>query len=141
MQYAATPGLWTVSNPRLVSGRVFDNSLVSEGVAVIGMNVSRSVGISNLSEPAVIFHNGIRFSVIGIFSKSQGPSAPLSSITIPAKVAKQYFGALGTSATMTIQTGVGAARVVSEQRPAAIDPATRSPKGRRLWPNGAGEGL
>ena len=27
MQYAATPGLWTVSNPRLVSDRVFDNCL------------------------------------------------------------------------------------------------------------------
>lgn len=25
MQYAATPGLWTVSNPRLLSGRVSDN--------------------------------------------------------------------------------------------------------------------
>jgi putative ABC transport system permease protein len=88
MQYATTPGLWTVSNPRLVSGRLFDDSLVSERVAVIGMNASRSRGISNLSEPAVIFLNGIRFSVIGISSKSQGLSAPLSSITIPANVAK-----------------------------------------------------
>ena len=141
MQYAATPGLWTGSNPRLVSGWVFDNSLGSERVAVIGMRVSRSRGISNLSEPAMIFLKGIRFPVIGIFPKSQGLSAPLSSITIPANVAKQYFGALGTSATMTIQTGVGAARVVSAQLPAAIDPATRSTKGRRLWLNEAGEGL
>ena len=27
MQSATAPGLWTVSNPRLVSGRVFDNRL------------------------------------------------------------------------------------------------------------------
>ena len=58
---------------------MFDNSLVSERVAVSGMNVSRSLDISNLSEPAVIFRNGIRFSVIGIFSKSQGLSAPGSA--------------------------------------------------------------
>ena len=25
MQYAATPGLWTVNNPRVVSNRVFDS--------------------------------------------------------------------------------------------------------------------
>ena len=25
MQCAATPGLWTMSNPRLLSGRVFDS--------------------------------------------------------------------------------------------------------------------
>ena len=43
------------------------------------MNVSRSVDISNLSERAVIFLNGIRFPVIGIFSKSQGLSAPGSA--------------------------------------------------------------
>lgn len=53
------------------------------------MNVSRSLGIGNLSEPAVIFLTGIRFPVLGIFPKSQGLSAPLSSITIPANVAKQ----------------------------------------------------
>ena len=57
-----------MSNPRLVSGRVFDNSLVSKQVAIIGTNVSRSLGISNLSEPAVIFYNGIRFSGIELFS-------------------------------------------------------------------------
>ena len=32
------------------------------------MNVSRSRGISNLSEPAVVFYNGIRFSSIEFFS-------------------------------------------------------------------------
>ena len=92
------------------------------------MNVSRSLGISNLGEPAVIFLNRIRFSVTRIFSQSQGLSAPLSSITIPANVTKKYFGALRMSTAMTIQTGVGAARVVSEQLPVAIDLATRSSK-------------
>ena len=61
----------------------------------------------------------------------QGLPAPLSSITIPANVAKKYSRALGTCATMTIQTGVGAARVVSEQLPVAIDPANHSPKSYR----------
>ena len=72
--------------------------------------MSRFLGNSNLSEPGVIFLNDIRFFVIRIFSKSQGVSAPLSSITI--------------------QTGVGAARVVSEQLPAAIDPLARPPKSK-----------
>ena len=103
--------------------------------------MSRSLGISNLTEPPVIFLNDIRFSVVGIFSKRQGLSAPLSSTAIPANVAKQGSGTLETSATMTIQTGVGVARVVSEQLPVAIDPATRPPKRRRLWPNEAGGGL
>ncbi len=121
--FAATPGMWKISKPSLVSGRVFDNSLASDQVAVIGINVAESLGIDGASEQAVLFLNGIRFTVIGIFSQSAGLSAPLSSITIPADVAKRNFGDPANNATMTVQTRVGAAQVVASQLAVAIDPA------------------
>lgn len=120
--FAATTGMWKISDPIMASGRVFDDALTSETVAVVGRDAARSLGIDSSDQNPSIFLNGIKFSVIGIFSKSAGLSAPLTSITIPTKTALRYFGSPGPLATMKVQTRIGASNVVASQLAVAIDP-------------------
>lgn len=123
---AATPGLWAVSKPQLTSGRVFDDALADAPVAVLGSDVASRLGVTATAtatgQQNVIYLNDIKFLVIGVFSHSTGLSAPTTSITIPAEVAEEYFPPPATSATMTVQTRLGAAGVVASQLGAAIDP-------------------
>lgn len=120
--FAATTGMWKVTDPTMASGRVFDDALDSQPVAVLGQNAATSLGISPTDQNAAIFLNGVKFTVIGIFSKSTGRAAPTTSITIPTKTALRYFGSPGPLASMTVQTRIGASQVVASQLAVAIDP-------------------
>lgn len=120
--FAATTGMWKLSDPTMVSGRFFDNSLISQPVAVLGLDAARSLGITPADQNAAIFLNGVKFSVIGIFSRSVGTAAPKTSITIPSKAALRYFGSPGPLASMKVQTRIGASQVVAPQLAVAIDP-------------------
>jgi putative ABC transport system permease protein len=124
--FAATPGIWKVVHPSIVDGRVFDNALRDQPVAVLGSQIATALGLPSDPAGSTIYLGGHSFTVIGVVDRTSRLSDPLSSITIPASVATQYFGPPGTNAQMTVQTRLGANATVARQVPLAIDPTRPS---------------
>jgi len=119
---AATPGYWDVVQPTMSAGRTFDAFLSGQPVAVVGEQLAASLDLADVSSNPTLFIDGVGFLVIGTVSTTQGSSAPLSAITIPAAYARDTFGRPGSAEVLSVTTAVGAAAVVGDQAALAIDP-------------------
>lgn len=119
---AVTPGYFDVVGARISSGRTFDDFHHDLPVAVVGAKVAESLSIHDVNDQPTILVNDQRVTVIGIVSDTQGSSAALTSIAIPADFAREHFAPPGQRETMIVSTGVGAPRVVADQLALALDP-------------------
>lgn len=120
---AVSPEYWKLVEPTLQSGRTFDGFLNDQPVALLGKNLAADLGIVDLeSQPAIVL-NDTKFAVIGIVADTKRSSATLSSVTIPAGYALANFKPPAQLETLIVNTKRGAAAVVSQQLPLAIDAA------------------
>jgi putative ABC transport system permease protein len=120
--FAASAGVWELSRPNVMSGRLFDEALDNVPVAVIGSSAARVLGIDSVEDRPTLFIDGKAFAVIGIFRGGAGLASPQTSITIPAGIAKVDFGDPALNASMTVEAAAGAEQRVAGQLPVALDP-------------------
>jgi putative ABC transport system permease protein len=120
---AASPGYWAAVEAAPTAGRTFDDALSSEPVAVIGSLVAERWGLGSESLPATVYLDGRAFAVIGIVGGTDRAPTLDASIVVPAPVARERFGEPGMAETLTVRTDLGAAEIVAEQAPYALDAA------------------
>ncbi|SDZ47425.1 putative ABC transport system permease protein [Micromonospora pattaloongensis] len=124
--FAASPGLFTVVQPRLAAGRTFDafHDRTGARVAVLGAGVARRLGVGSLDTPSAVFINDVRYTVIGLLDRVERLPELTSAVTIPtgslAAVASTSNG--GDAPKMLVVTRLGAAPQVAEELPLALRP-------------------
>jgi putative ABC transport system permease protein len=122
---AASPGLLTAADAKLVSGTLFSqfHETHAQNVAVLGQSAAASLGITSLQSQPAVFIGGQPFTVIGIISGSQQLPQLGVGVTVPESTALRLWGApTQVQAEMLIHTRINAAKMVAEQAPVALRP-------------------
>lgn len=123
--YAVSAGTLDASLAVMHSGRGFDDFCIQHAcqVAVVGQVAASRLGITEQQPGVHIFLNGQPFQVVGIISDMQRNTAMLGGVLIPTTTAQEIWGPpFNTQPWMTLDTRVGAARVVIQQAPYALRP-------------------
>jgi putative ABC transport system permease protein len=125
------PAAWPVLDPTVVAGRVYDDGHAERGdrVAVLGVGAARRLGIQRLDAEPAVFIGGVGFSVIGIVEDLRRSPDLLGAVMIPPRSAERAFGIdpeTDSTATILIETELGATQVIAERIPVALDPADPS---------------
>jgi putative ABC transport system permease protein len=120
---AASPGLFAASHAAIRTGRTFDSGheARADPVAVLGPGAAERLGISRVDNLPSIFVGDEALQVIGILEDVERSPELLGAIVIPSATAREQFG-LAAPAEVIIDTTVGAARLIGEQAPIALDP-------------------
>lgn len=125
--FAATPRLVQASRGMLSQGRGFDNFCEQRRcqVVILGSVAAQRLGIGQLLPDHSIFIEGIPFRVVGILDDVSRNTQLLGGVIVPASTAREMWGppAQDHPSWMTIDTRIGAAAVVGQQVPHALDPA------------------
>lgn len=119
---AVTPGYWELLESTATSGRLFDDFLGDQPVAVVGTRLAETLHLGDIAIQPVIYVNGKPVTVIGLIGATDRSASPQYSVMVPAGWARTAFGPPGTAETLLVQTRVGAAQVVADQLALAIDP-------------------
>lgn len=135
--HGVSDGYWRTVAPELVEGRLFDESLEQQRVAVLGQRVANQLGISDLRQQPLLFINGEPFLVVGIIRASARDEVTATSITIPLAYARRHVK--DGRERMIVVTDIGAAESIARQAPAAVDPfapdsvvATYTPRSKAI---------
>lgn len=122
--WAASPDLFAVVRARVASGRLLDtgHSDRAERVAVLGPNAADQLGITDLGRPQAIRIGDQLFTVVGVLEGVDRKPDLLSAVVIPEGTARQLY-ALTSPDSLVVETRIGAAKVVSQQSPFALNPA------------------
>jgi ABC-type antimicrobial peptide transport system permease subunit len=128
---AASPDLFTAVRARVRAGRLLDagHSDRAERVAVLGPNAATQLGISDLARPQAIRIGDELFTVVGVLDGVERKFDLLSSVVIPEGTARQLYR-LTSPSSVVVETRLGAAKVVGQQSPFALNPA--DPKGFKV---------
>lgn len=123
---AASPGLFAEASVQMLAGRTFDqvHQDLHARVAVLGIGLARSLGISSLNPPRSVFIRGVPFVVIGVIADMTRHAELLNSAIIPTTTALDVWGtnSSSSSAVMYVSTRIGAPAVVGQQLAAALRP-------------------
>jgi putative ABC transport system permease protein len=119
---AVSPGYWELVAPTATSGRLFDDFLSDQPVAVVGTRLAENLHLGDVAHQPVLYVNGKPVTVIGLVGATERQASPQYSVMVPAAWARAVFGPPGTAETLLVQTEVGAAQVVADQLALAIDP-------------------
>lgn len=118
---AASPGYWNAIHPS-VRGRVYDQFLATQRVAVVGAGIAEQLELADVTTRPAVFIDGVAFTVVGIVSDTRRSADSLLSVTVPTQAALELWGVPETAARMVVETTPGAAAVVAEQAPLALRP-------------------
>ena len=120
---AGSPGLLAAVRGELRTGRFFDEGHNERGdaVAVIGPGVAATLNIDRVDNLPAIFVGDQAIAVIGILDDVRRDPALLNAIIVPDGFARGRLG-LDAPASVQIDTEVGAAQLIGEQAPVALDP-------------------
>lgn len=123
---AVSPGAMRAMQPRLLSGRLFSAFHDSTGqrVVVLGVGIAKRIGLPlSVGSRAVVFVDGLPFSVIGIVDNVERNPTLNGALAIPPSTALQVWGTTGAETSQVIiHTNQGAAQLVAEQAPTALSP-------------------
>lgn len=120
---AASPGLLGAVRGELASGRWFDQGHSDRGdpVAVLGAGAAERLNVTRVDQQPAIFVGEQPLIVIGILEDVLRQGDLLGSIIVPDGLARARFG-LEAPASVHIDTEPGAAQLIGEQAPIALDP-------------------
>ena len=120
---AASPGLFDAVVADLATGRFFDagHDLRREPVAVLGPGAAARLNINRVDQQPAIFIGDRTLAVIGIIEDVARESSMLDAIIIPNGAARSLFDT-GAPAEVHIRTEIGAAYLIGEQAPIALNP-------------------
>lgn len=119
---AVSPGYWELVEPTETSGRLFDDFLSDQPVAVVGKQLAETLHLGAVATQPVVYVNGKPVTVIGLVGATDRNASLQYSVIVPAAWARTALGPPGTAETLLVQTKVGAAQVVADQLGLAIDP-------------------
>jgi ABC-type antimicrobial peptide transport system permease subunit len=120
---AVSPGLFDAVLAELGTGRFFDigHDARREPVAVLGPGAAARLNINRVDQQPAIFIGDVTLAVVGILDDVSRESSLLESIIIPNGTARELFET-GAPAEVHILTEVGAAYLIGEQAPIALNP-------------------
>jgi len=120
---AGSPGLFDAVRGNLRTGRFFDAGHDNRGdrVVVLGKHAAERLGINRVDSQPAVFLGDQAYTVIGILDTVSGRAELLDAVIMPNGTAKPAY-ALESPDAVEIRTAVGAAQLIAEQAPVAIDP-------------------
>lgn len=124
---AVSPGLFETVGAELRTGRFFDegHDARHEPVALLGPGVAARLNINRVDQQPAIFIGDTTLAVIGIIDDVVQEPSLLEAIIIPNGTARELFGT-GAPAEVHIRTEVGAAYLIGDQAPIALNPGDPS---------------
>ncbi len=124
---AASPGLYRAARSTLATGRYPDvgHSARADRVAVLGATAAARLHLTRVDNQPAIYIGDQLYVVIGILGDAARQPSLLGSVIIPEGTAQQEFG-LGAPGSVQVETRIGAAQVIADQLPLALDPADPS---------------
>jgi macrolide transport system ATP-binding/permease protein len=120
---AASPELFAAIRARVASGRVFDegHSVRGDRVAVLGPAAADRLNLSGVDQQPAIFIGERLYLVVGVLSDVARQADMLGAVIIPEGTARHEFG-LVAPGSVQIDTEIGAARLIAQQAPIALNP-------------------
>ncbi|MGD9702284.1 MAG: ABC transporter permease [Acidimicrobiia bacterium] len=120
---ATSPGVFEAVRADFAQGRAFEqiHSERADPVAVLGKGAAERLGVTRVDNLPAIFIGDQLLVVMGIIDDVARRPELLNSIIIPDGLAQERFG-LEAPAEVQIETVVGAAALIGEQAPIALDP-------------------
>lgn len=120
---SVSPGLFDAARATLRTGRFFDegHSQRADAVAVLGPGAAERLRIDRVDNQPAIFVGDQLLVVVGILDNVDRQADLLNAVIVPDGLARERF-ALAAPATVLVDTKVGAAKLVGEQAPVALDP-------------------
>ncbi|HHC08726.1 MAG TPA: ABC transporter permease [Actinobacteria bacterium] len=121
--YAVSPGLFEAVGARLTTGRFFDagHDERRDPVAVLGPAAARRLDITRVDQQPAIFVGDTTLVVVGILDDVRREPVLLDAVIVPNGTARSLFR-LQAPAKVAIRTELGAARLIGEQAPIALEP-------------------
>ncbi len=120
---AASASALTTIGATTSSGRMYDSGadLHHQMVALLGYQAAQALGITSVRGAPAIFVDGVALTVIGIIDSAQQDTEVLANVVVPPYVASIISG--GTDErTVIARTRAGAAQLIGNQGPYALDP-------------------
>ena len=120
---AASPGLFDAVVAEMAHGRPFDagHDQRADPVVVLGPGPAERLGITRTSHQPAILLGDQRLIVIGILEDVARSPDLLNAIVVPQGYARDRLG-LTAPAELRVDTEIGAAELIAEQVPVALDP-------------------
>ena len=120
---AASPGLFDAVVAEMAHGRPFDtgHDERADPVVVLGPGPAERLGITRTNHQPAILLGDRRLIVIGILEDVARSPDLLNAIVIPQGYARERFS-LAAPAELRVDTEIGAAELIAEQVPVALDP-------------------
>ncbi len=121
---AASPGLYPAVRAQLSAGRLPDagHSARGDRVALVGTNVAEQLHATRIEDQPAIFLGDRLYTVIGVISEVSRQPSLLGSVVIPEGTAARDFGLAGPG-TLQVETRIGAANLIANQAPLALNPS------------------
>ncbi|MCB0998491.1 MAG: ABC transporter permease [Acidimicrobiales bacterium] len=121
--FAGSVGLLDAVRGRIATGRWFDAGHVErrDRVAVIGADVADQFGIDRLDRQPGVFIGDEIFTVIGILDAAPRDTGLVQSVIVPFTAGQDRLG-ITRPDRVVVETVIGAARLVAEQAPVALNP-------------------
>lgn len=120
---AGSSGLWDAVRAVLKTGRFFDDGhdQRADKVVVLGKHAAERLGINRVDAQPAVFIGDEPYTVIGILDSVTGRADLNDAVIMPNGTAKQAYN-LESPDAVEIRTAVGAAQLIAEQAPIAIEP-------------------
>lgn len=120
---SASPGLFGAVRATMRTGRAFDqgHNERADPVAVLGPGAAERLRIDRVDNQPAVFVGDQLLVVVGILDDVERQPDLLNAIIVPDGLARDRFG-LQAPANVLIDTAIGAARLVGDQAPIALDP-------------------
>lgn len=115
-----TPDYWDLVGAQLLQGRLIDERLADQPVAVLGARTARRLGIEDLSDQVLIEFRGTPFLVVGITGEAVRDQVGAGDIAIPQKFVRGWLAPEYYVEQMLVTTRLGAGEVVAQQVPPAV---------------------
>jgi putative ABC transport system permease protein len=122
---AASAGGLAVIGAQVSAGRLYDAGMDHRGdmVALLGSAAAVQLGITSIGESPVIYVDGAPLTVIGIVDRAPLDPSALNGVIVPDMAAAVIDSQSATqNRQIIVRTLPGAAQLVGQQGPYAIDP-------------------
>jgi putative ABC transport system permease protein len=120
---AGSPELFEAVRAKLSTGRTFDagHDERADRVVVLGKHAAEKLGVNRVDSQPAVFIGDQAYTVIGILDSISGRAELLDGVIMPNGTARADYD-LESPDAVEIRTQVGAAQLIAEQAPVAIDP-------------------
>lgn len=121
--YASSPGLIDAVRGSLRTGRYFDwgHSERGDHVVVLGPGAAQRLNVTRVDQQPVIFLDQEAFVVIGIIDDVLRQPALLNGVIMPEGTARDTYE-YASASTVQIDVEIGAASLIADQAPVALNP-------------------